>query len=591
MGFEAWFAILVVVVLFVALQRNFLSPDILFIFAVSIFASFGMITPAEALSGFSNEGMLTVAALFVVAAGLRETGILNYIGQGVFGGALNVRSVFLRLTGVVLPMSAFLNNTPIVAMFQPIIIDWSKRNGVSPSKLLIPLSFIAILGGTCTLIGTSTNLVINGLMLEEHMEPMGLFEIALIGIPYALLGVLYLFFFAQKLLPDRKDLFEKLGDSRREYLSEMIVEPDSRLIGQMVEAAGLRGLPGLFLIEIERDGELFAPVRPDHVIKAGDRMVFTGIVSSIVELEKFPGLTPVEECGFEISTEQKHGRRLWEAVVSNSSPLIGQTIRDSDFRATYGAAVVAVHRGEKRLEKTIGDIMLRPGDTLLLRAGRHFRRAFKNDPSFYLVSDVSEWRPLREEYVKISSVIFLALIVVMGLGLMPIVVACMLAASLMVVSGCLSPSDARRSIDWQVLITISAAFGVGAALQNSGAATAIASELVAVTKPFGPTVALGAIYMLGAIMTALITNNAAAVILFPFCLETSRLLEVSPIPFLVALMLASSSSFMTPIGYQTNMMVYGPGGYRFKDFLKVGTPLTILLWLMATFTIPLIWSF
>jgi di/tricarboxylate transporter len=591
MGMEAWITLGVVIFLFTALFKNLAPPDLLFVGATAFLSIIGIITPEEAFAGFSNSGMLTVAFLFVVVAGLRETGLLNFVGHHVLGRATTERGVLIRLAGVVVPMSAFLNNTPIVAMFVPVILDWSRRQAVAPSKLLIPLSYFAILGGTCTLIGTSTNLVVNGLIIKSGLPGMHLFEIGMVGLPYAIVGLTYLYFAGRWLLPERKELLEQLGETRREYLAEMLVQPGCRLAGCTVEAAGLRQLPGLFLIEIDRDGHVIGPASPDDVIQENDRLVFTGIVSSIIELEKIGGLIPVADPDYEVSPRQQRQRRLCEAVISENSPLAGKTIRDADFRNVYGAAVVAVHRSGKRIEKKIGDITLRSGDTLLLQVRPHFLKTYRHDPAFYLISDIDDWRPIRRDRAWIALILFVVLITLMTTGAVPIVLSAALTAVLMVVLGCISPGDAHRSIEWQVLITIAAAFGVGSALQNSGAATVIAGALVNSTQAWGPIAALAAIYLLGSLLTELITNNAAAVLLFPFCLETARLYEVSPMPFLVALLLSASASFMTPIGYQTNMMVYGPGGYRFTDFLKVGTPINFILWAVAVALVPLIWPF
>ncbi len=591
MSIDAWMTLVVVFGLLVALIINLAPPDLLFLGATALLAALGIITPTEAFVGFSNEGMLTVAGLFVVAAGLRDTGVLDFIGHHVLGRATTTTGALGRLAAVVLPMSALLNNTPIVAMFMPVVMDWGRRHRQSPSKLLIPLSFLAILGGTCTLIGTSTNLVVNGMMIDHGLAGMSLFEIGKAGVPCALIGLGYLFLVGRTLLPDRKELLEQLGEARREYLTEMLVQPGCRLVGQTVEGAGLRQLPGLFLIEIDRAGRIHAPVSPDELIVTNDRLVFTGIVSSIIDLEKIPGLLPIADAEYEVSPKQQRRRRLCEAVISENSPLIGKTIRDADFRAAYGAAIVAVHRGGKRVEKKIGDITLRPGDTLLLQVQPHFLRAYRHDIAFHLISDVDEWRPLRRDRAWLGLALFAALIGLMVTGLVSTVVAATLIAVLMVAVGCLSAADARRSIEWQVLITIAAAFGVGTALQNSGAAAAVASTVVNSSLVSGPVAALAVIYLLGTLLTSLITNNAAAVLLFPFCLETARLYQVDSRPFLIALILSASASFMTPIGYQTNMMVYGPGGYRFTDFLRIGAPLNLLLWIVAVILIPLIWPF
>ena len=591
MDFDAWLTLGIALALFVALARNLAGPDVLFLGAAALLAVLGVITAEQAFRGFSNAGVIAVGVLFVVAAGLRETGVLDWVGHVVLGKARSEVGALVRLTILVLPLSAFLNNTPIVALLVPVVLEWSRRHEVSPSKLLIPLSFLAILGGTCTLIGTSTNLVVNGLMIESGMAGMGMFEIGMVGIPYAILGVAYLLLPGRKLLPDRKELLEQLGESRREYLVEMLVQPECRLVGQTVAAAGLRHLPGLFLIEIDRGGTLIGPVAPDDVIHAHDRLVFTGVVSSIVELERIPGLVPAVDPAYEVAPRQQRRRRLCEAVVSDSSPLIGKTIREADFRATYGAAVVAVHRSGSRVAQKVGDIRLQPGDTLLLQAKPHFQRAHRNDPAFYLISDVQEYRPLRSDRAWIAMILFVALIAMMTSNLVPVEIAAALVAVAMVACGCISQGEARQSVEWQVLVTIGAAFAIGAALQQSGAARAIAEQVFEFAEPLGVVAALAGVYILTSILTEMVTNNAAAVLLFPFCTEIAKLYHASPRPFLMALVLAASASFMTPIGYQTNMMVYGPGGYRFSDFFRVGAPLNVVLGILAVILIPLIWPF
>lgn len=592
MGWDGWFALLVLSAVFIGLLRNWAAPDALFVTAVVILMTAGIISPDEAFSGFSNPGMLTVAFLFIVAAALRETGLLDVLGQRVFGKTTSEKGLLARLAVVVVPMSALLNNTPIVAMFVPMVLTWSRRNRISPSRLLIPLSFMTILGGTCTLIGTSTNLVINGLMLSSGMPGMRFFEIGLVGVPYAVFGLVYLFTLGRRLLPDRKELLEKLGETRREFLVEMLVQPNCRLIGQTIESAGLRHLPGLFLVEIDREGTSIGPVNPDEQICVDDRLIFTGVVSSIVELEKINGFVPAADPTYEFNPSKQRRRRLCEAVISTNSPLLGKTIREADFRATYGAAVVAVHRGGSRVERKIGDIRLWAGDTLLLQTQPHFIRAHRNDPAFYLISDVQEWRPLRSDRAWIAVIVFLVLLFAMATELLPTLVAAALAAVLMICFGCISAGEARNNVQWQVLVTIAAAFGVGAALENSGAAAAIVETAFGSIKHLGPVAALICIYLLGSIITELVTNNAAAVLMFPFCLETARLYDdASPMPFIATLMLAASASFMTPIGYQTNLMVYGPGGYRFSDFIRIGAPLNLSLALIAIFLVPRIWPF
>ncbi len=602
------------VLILVGMARNLAPPDALFLGAAVVLALTKVISPEEAFSGFANPGVITLAGLFIVAAALRETGVLDALGQRLLGSERSERGALLRLAGFVVPMSAFVNNTPIVAMLMPVILDFCRKHKISASRLLIPLSYLAILGGTCTLIGTSTNLVVHGLLLGTGSDPehlarlpvesqaawthalrgMGLFEIGMVGLPFVLIGTLYLWSFGVKLLPRRKELIEQLGESRREYLVEMMVQAGCRLIGQNVEKAGLRHLEGLFLIEIDRNGRSITPVGPETIIRAEDRLIFTGIVETIVELEKIPGLVPAADPEYEVQPVARRERNLCEAVISMSSPLSGQSVRKSNFRARYNSAVIAVHRNGARLRTKIGDIVLRPGDTLLLQAGPNFSQAHGNNTDFYLVSDVEGSSPLRHDRSYMAIALFVALIVVLTTGRVSPAIGALLAAGLMVATRCISSSGARRSVEWQVLVTIAAAIGVGQALDNSGIAQIVAEAIANWTAPMGsigPWVALAAIYLVALATTELVTNNAAAVLIFPFCLDTALMMGVSPRPFVMALALAASSSFATPIGYQTNMMVFGPGGYRFTDFIRIGLPLDLILWVTAVLLVPVFWPF
>jgi di/tricarboxylate transporter len=565
--------------------------DVMFVGAIVLLAALGVISSEDAFSGFANLAMLIVGALFVVAAGLRETGVMEYVGERFLGNVGTEAKALLYMAIVLIPSAMVLNNTPKVALLVPVLITWCRKRRISPSRLLMPLSFLSILGGTCSLIGTSTNLVVQGMLIKSHLTPMGFFEIGWVGLPCALLGATYLLTVGRKLLPDRKDLIEQLDLTRREYLVEMLVQPGCRLVGKRVSEAGLRHLPGLFLIEIERGGEITGPVSPDEVIQAEDRMVFTGVVSTIVDLEKIPGLVPAADTRYEVATGKQWARQLCETVISPTSPLIGQVVRDADFRGLYDAAIVAVHRNGSRLPNKIGDIELHVGDTLLLQVGPNFSRAYRNNPDFYLISDVEDSRPVRHDRASIAAIIFITMIMAFVSGFIPIVVAAFLAAGAMVTAGCISASDARRSVDLPVLIAIAASFGVGKALEQSGVAKMFAFLLVEATQSWGPTATLAAIYFGTMVLNELISNNAAAALSFPFCLESARLLGVNERPFIMAVTLAASYAFASPIGYQTHMMVFGPGGYRFTDFMRVGIPLNLLMWIAAVILIPLIWPF
>jgi di/tricarboxylate transporter len=607
-GWEAWYTLIVVAVTVYGLVRSY-PTDAVMLGGTVLVGLAGIISPAEMFSGFSNHGMLTVAALFVISAGLRETGALDQIGRMMLGRIRDERTALLALAPQVSILSAFLNNTAVVAMLVSVVGDWCRKNHIAPSRLLMPMSYLAILGGMVTLIGTSTNLLVDGLLREargrfadfglatdEGLEPFVLFEFAPLGIVLVVLGIGYLWLVGQRMLPDRRDMLDKFGQSAREYLVNLRVTTDCPLVGQPVEDAGLRRLPGLYLIEIQRKGRVIAPVEPDELILADDHLTFTGAVETIVDLERIRGLVPAEHADDDGVSERS--RRYVEAVVSANSPVLEQTIRDANFRARYNAAVVAVHRNGQRLTGRVGDIVLRAGDTLLLQAGPHFRNARRNDPSFFLVSSMNDVRPVRHNKARIAFGLLGLLVLLLVLQWQPTVVAAFLVAGMMVGFRCISASDARRVIAWDVLLTIAASFGLGKALENSGIAGTIAAGVVSVSQSVGPEWAawttLVVILLLTVLCTELITNNAAAVLLLPFALAAAGELAtqgVSPRPFAIAVAVAASASFATPIGYQTNMIVYGPGGYRFSDFLRVGIPLNLLVIAAASILIPWIWPF
>lgn len=602
MSWEAWFTLAVAISVFIGLVKYQNAPDVLLLAGVIAVALAGVIKPEEAFAGFANEGMLTVAALFVVAAAMRETGALDLLGARMLGKAKTAEAVMARMALWVSTLSAFLNNTPIVAMMIPVVTDWCRKNRVSPSRLLIPLSHFTVLGGMCTLIGTSTNLVVSGLIaqtaasqtdprMKAALYPPSLFEVAYIGVPCALVGALYLLTVGRRLLPDRKDLIEQLSESPREYLVDMLVQPGCRLAGKRVEEAGLRHLPGLFLIEIGRNGQTITPVGPDETIKEGDRLTFSGVVTSVVDLERIPGLVPASDESYETDAAKRRWKRLSEAVISARSPLVGKTIRDANFRSLYNAAVVAVHRGGARLQGRLGDIVLQPGDTLLLQSGAHFARAHRNNADFILVSSVEDSRPIRHERAPVALGLLVLLIGLMVSGVISVMMASFTIAVLLIMTRCISSSAARESIDWQTLLSIAAAFGLGKALEKSGAAKEIAELVVHSLGGFGPMVVLAAIYFLTMIFTEVLTNNAAAAMMFPFAIATAQQMSVNPRPFAICVMFAATLAFATPFGYQTNLMVWGPGGYRFTDFTRIGAPLNLLMWLLAILLIPIFWPF
>jgi di/tricarboxylate transporter len=599
MGFDAWTTLSVLAVVIGLLVFTRIATDLVLLGGLTLLMVFpvhadgawrlGVLSPAEALSGLSNPGLVTVGVLLVVVAGLCETGGVDWVGQRLLGRPRTLAGAQLRIMGPVAGLSAFLNNTPVVAMLIPAVNDWAKRLHLSVSKLMIPLSYAAILGGTCTLIGTSTNLVVNGLVMTSTDLPgLGMFDITWLGLPCALVGTGYLLLAGRWLLPERRSAISKMQDPR-EYTVEMLVEPGSPLVGQSIEQAGLRHLPSMYLMEIHRQEEVLTAVSSEQPLKANDRLVFVGIVESVKDLHRIRGLKPATDQVFKLDAPRHH-RCLVEAVVSDTCPLLGKTIRDGRFRSVYNAAVIAVARNGERIRAKIGDIIMRPGDTLLMEALPSFAEQQRDSRDFFLVSAMPDSNPRRHEKAWTALAILAAMVAVAALGWLSMLAAAMLAAGLMIMTGCCSVSAARRNVDWSVLIVIAAALGIGRALDRTGTAHVIAETLLAIGGQ-NPWVALAVVYGLTTLFTEIITNNAAVALLFPIVTATADKLDASYMPFVIAVMIAASASFATPLGYQTNLMVYGPGGYRFSDYLKIGIPLNLLMWITTTTLAPLIWPF
>ncbi len=590
MTFEAWFTIAVVVACFFALALTRWATDAVLMFGLTVLLALGILDPEQALAGFANEGVITVAVLFIVSAGLKETAAIHWIAQTLFGKPKSIAHAQYRIMAPVAAMSALLNNTPVVAMLIPALNDWARKYQLSVSKLMIPLSYAAIIGGTCTLIGTSTNLVING-MLKTHTEnTIGLmmFELAWVGIPCVLITLFYVIVVSPWLLPERKPVIDYSEDARQ-YVTEMMVDKNSPLIGQTIEQAGLRQLPGAYLVEIERKGRILPAVSPEETLYEADRLVFAGVVDSMIDMQKIRGLTHAADQLFKLDAPRKD-RCLIEAVISNTFPLLGKTIRAGRFRTRYNAAIIAVARNGEQVQKKIGDITLQPGDTLLLETHQDFADRHRNSRDFFLVSRLDNSTPPSHERAKTAIGILLGMVTVVTFGLMSMLQAGLLAAGLMIITKCLTVNNARRSIDLSILITIAAAFGIGYAMNLTGASNAIAEQLLGITND-DPMVALALMFLITATLTSMITNNAAAVLMFPIALALAEQLNVSFMPFIITIMIAASASFATPIGYQTNLMVFGPGGYRFSDFIKMGLPLTILIGLTTILITPIVWPF
>jgi di/tricarboxylate transporter len=572
---------------FLFLLSNKLTPAKIFLIACSLLVLTGIIPTEMALQGFSNSTVFTIAFLYVVVGGLRDSGAIHLIRRYLIGSPKSQSAAINRILPITTILSGFVNNTPVVATFTKVAQGLSKRYSIRLSEVLIPISYASILGGMCTLIGTSTNLVVDGLVQSQGYSGFSLFELAYVGIPIALVGLVYLKLIAPLLLPHRESSLEQF-EHVREYMLEMIIQPNSELVQNTIQDAGLRNLSGLFLIEIERNGHIFSVVQPSTVLEEGDRLVFAGSPESVLALKDIHGLALADDPRFKLEGNRSD-RRLFEAVLSPSNSIIGKTFKESRFRHRYSAVVLSVSRHGERLSGKLGELKLEAGDTLLIEAQKGFLMRYRNSGDFLLVSKLADSDRTDEKKAVLALSIFTAMILATSFSFLSIFESSLMAAGCLILAGCISFEDAGKSIDFSVLIVIASAFSLGAAVQHVGLASILSDSLIRiVTTPF---MALVAVYLTTALLTELITNNAAAIIMLPIALSVADKLTANYEAFAVVVMVSASASFMTPTGYQTNLMVMGPGGYRFSDYFKVGAPLSIVVAVMALVLIPYIWPF
>tara|TARA_R110002096_G_scaffold29388_4_gene88412 strand:- start:4050 stop:5825 length:1776 start_codon:yes stop_codon:yes gene_type:complete len=587
---EMLFTLAVVIGVLVALASNRVPAEIAMMAAMVAVLIGGVIDTGQALAGFSNAGMMTVAVLYVVAAALRDTGAIFWIAHKLLGQPKTLLASQVRLILPTSFLSAFLNNTTVVAIMIPAVQEWAQRLKMSPSKLLLPLSYAAILGGTCTLIGTSTNLVVDGLMQDRGYPGLQIFDLVWVGVPLLVAGSVFLMLFGRRLLPEREGLIEQL-EHAREYHVEMIIPNGSPLHSKSIRDAGLRNLQHGYLTDITRGEKLHTAVGPDTQLQEGDQLAFIGAPACARELQRINGLVPAHGGAHKLQLNH-HQRCLVEVVLGVEFPGLSKTVKETEFRSRYHAAILSISRGGQRLSGKVGDITLKVGDTLLLETSENFVEQYQYRRDFMLVSPLRDSTPPNFSKAPLATGILIAMVVVNVLGFMSVLEVALLAAGLLLVTGCVTVNRARMnvSVNLPVLVVIGAAFALGTALEQSGAAAWIV-EILLSGGIENPWLALLLIYLVTSFFTEVITNNAAAVLLFPIATGVAEQLGVSPMPFIIAIMFGASASFLTPLGYQTNLMVMGPGGYRFTDYLKIGAPMAVLATVVTTALIPLVWPF
>ncbi len=552
----------------------------------------GLLPPESAFRGFANPALLTVAAMFVLSAGLNRTGALAFVADRIIhfsrGGQKRLL-LLLMLTAAV--MSAFINNTTVVVIFIPLVISIAQEFGTSPSRLLMPLSFASIFGGTCTLIGTSTNLLVAGLAQEAGMAPIRLFELAPMGLVFVVVGTVYLMTVGRRLLPDRRPVSLPLGgETRREYLTEVQVRKGSAMVGQTVAGSILAQHPDLAVLQIVRGEQIIWPPLDKVLIQAEDVLMIRGPVETLVSVQSQGKLEVLPELARGQIRFDPKAAMLAEVVILPNSPLVGVRVGDARFRRLYGVTVMALQRRGAHFREKVTQMDLRPGDILLIYGDEGAVENLKAADEFILLEQP---RPVQSQSrLAVRAILVMAGVVgLVATGVASLLTASMAGALVLILAGCLRPQDAYAAIDFRLLVLIAGALALGTAIDATGTAELLAAQVTGVAGRFGPLAVLAAVYLLTMLTTEMLSNNAAAVIIFPVAVSAAHTLGVDPRPFVMAVTFAASASFSTPIGYQTNTLVYGAGGYRFIDFARVGVPLNLLFWGLATVGIPLIWSF
>jgi len=562
---------IVIILLVISLYKEWVNPALSFFGAVIILLLSGVLSPDEALNGLANQQVAIIFLLMLITAGIRSIFGGNFFIK-LFSDTLSPKRFMLRMMVSVSTLSAFLNNTPIVAFMIPYVRDWADRNNHPSSKFLIPLSFATIAGGMITVIGTSTNLILLGLINEYDQQSLQYSDFIYLGMIVTLFTWIYFYFFGFKLLPSNTPKIDNIKNHIKEYIVETVVFDSSPLVGKSVTDAGLRKLKDLFLVEIIRGDRVISPVAPDEVLKANDYLFFSGNTQSIFNLIN-------EDNGLKIPKEDRMESRkqfdFTEAVIPANSDLIGTRIKDSDFRKRYNASIVALHRNGKRVSGKVGEMTLSGGDFLLLLVGENSRSTIQ-ERNLFLISKPLKVLKKKPWWISTIGVLSFVALVLGITGVVPLFTACLLILLALVLSQVLNLAEIRKQLDLNLLLVLVCSLAIGVALVKSGAGDSIANFILTNVQGFGIIPIVATLFIATTLLTALITNAAAVSIMFPIAMSLSHFTGIPSTPFFIAIAFAASGDFITPIGYQTNLMVYGPGGYSFKDFFKVGLPLTII---------------